>query len=121
MAMGLKWATCTVCGQNKPLQKSGAMCIHVDADSVRCPGSGVLTAPLPIATVQPSTRPRYKANEITPPEKVKSEIEAAFETVKRHGRLLADPQPSGPLDRRIYAVKGAHIVGGGLPTLGRRR
>ena len=123
MGMGLQWAICTVCGVSKPLQKTGAMCIHVDGDSVRCPGSGVRTAPMPLAAERPAKngRVKYKRNEITPPETLSTEMEAAFASVKRNGRLEPDPVEKKPLDRRIYAVKGARFVGGGLPTLGRGR
>lgn len=121
MAMGLQWAVCSVCGERKPLQKSGAMCIHVDSDSVRCLGSGLATTPEADAAPRPdrSGRVKYKRGQITPSDVLETEMQAAFAAVKRKGRT--DPPADGPMDRRIYAVKGAHIVSGGLPTHGRNR
>ena len=81
-------------------------------------------------TVQ--TEPKRKAPEAEPKKLTKKQRAAKAAKIARandgrvgafnaaNARRRGESDRRQPFDRRIYAVNGAHVVGGGLPTLGRR-
>lgn len=108
--MGLKFAACPQCHEEHAVRANGELSIHQTAQGERC-------TPPPVASPPRVPRPSAATTEF-----VDEEREAAFDLARTRQRMgRRDDRPDPGLDRRIYAVGGAHVVRGGLPTLGRGR
>jgi hypothetical protein len=112
--MTLNSATCSKCGELHLVRADGQMSIHATANGARCAPEPRREQPRPARGTGASSRPEAHRADIDP------ELAAAFEEAAlRRKPSQRDREPG--LDRRIYAVKGARPVRGGLPTLGRGR
>lgn len=115
--MALMFARCILCDEDHALRPDRRMSIHQNARGERCPGQ--------LATVEPTPPPAKSTRppRVPVPERDEpSELELAAAYAWEGRWKISNPSdPLPPVDRRIYAVKGAYKVSGGLPTLGRRR
>ena len=105
--VGTKTLKCDRCGEVQPVGRDGKVPTHLTSANRRC------QAP---PKKRKGATPRRKSA-----KKANPELIAAQEYVAgwKHGEL--DPEDRKPADRRIYGTRGASVVPGGLPGLGRRR
>lgn len=117
----LKFRDCKVCEESHAVRADGRMSIHQDARGNRC------EEPEPTRVSSEPRRVREPRTRLTPEQHAArremkhewdAEREAAF-AVARSAKLPEKKRER--FDRSIYAVGGAHVVHGGLPTLGRGR
>lgn len=141
--MSLEFATCTGCATSHAVMRNGEMSIHSDYDGMRCSGSGDpnahikrkaaaaaaaveererRTAERARRDAERARRDAERAEKLARAERAKQQRElqkAQVIAAEQKFRRYVSAQMSGKVDRGIYATRGARIVPGGLPTLGR--
>lgn len=128
--MSLRFAECAQCHETHAVRANGLMSIHQTAAGARCAPPAPADPPArPRAAraAEPERRPSRRERADAEWEKrrraagpLDDELEAAFAVAGERKKPSQRDQPAA-FDRRIYAVGGAHVVRGGLPTLGRSR
>jgi hypothetical protein len=123
--MALEFKTCPVCDERHAVQRSGKMSIHTTAAGARCDGvheeiraQRAARERLARAAAQPGSKQMAAAREVI---RKQDEKEAAKRKKNRENPLYGIRPHREPMNRGIYAVDGARVVSGGLPTLGRGR
>jgi uncharacterized sporulation protein YeaH/YhbH (DUF444 family) len=123
--MALEFKVCPVCDERHAVQRSGKMSIHTTEAGTRCDGvheelkaQRAARERLARAATQPGAKQMAAVKAAMQEQEAK---EAAKRKKNRENPLYGIRPHREPLNRGIYAVDGARVVSGGLPTLGRGR